>query len=476
MLARALSDKPLVELVGILLLVLAHPLAQCAALAAQHRLIRRRKPDLLLGEHPPGGLVDEAVDHVGIGPLRIVLLALPRALVGVASVAIGPPIPMQHPLHEGHRLDVHKLILDRRLNDVREPYTDGLTVRGHLHLSPWLHKEAESTEKEPHQVLMAPIDHRMAVKESAYSPGVREVVVDSTQGACHAGEAGVDRDACAIDTMVHLCEESLELCDGLVDLLVSLQEHIVSLEGRRDDAANMTKRLPLLRKRIREGEVRIAEDCAVRHRIDELEPHKPAHGLGAWCVGSCPSSDALLLWICICRCCDDLRKGHGAIVLAEDIAQLLVAESTQGLLLLEVELPAILEARHHVETAATRPLGFSHLVGVDLKELCRALPHVVGIRCVTGIDQLREVCEGQVLEHMSREWICCEAPFVQELIYLGVLRHGASRRLYLPLLLQPGLVGLELAAQEALQSQRALYGVLELMVYLEVLVLKVILH
>lgn len=70
---------------------------------------------------------------------------------------------------EWHRLGMSELVLGCGAHDVGVSDAHRTLVRGHLDNAPRLHIGPQGPEKEPHQVLVAPIHERVAIEEAANS-------------------------------------------------------------------------------------------------------------------------------------------------------------------------------------------------------------------------------------------------------------------------------------------------------------------
>mmetsp|Transcript_114449 Transcript_114449/g.318644 ORF Transcript_114449/g.318644 Transcript_114449/m.318644 type:complete len:209 (-) Transcript_114449:726-1352(-) len=208
----------------------------------------------------------------------------------------------------------------------------------------------------------------MAIEEALDGARVWEIVVNSAQRVLHALEPWVDGDPRAVDAMVHLRVVLLQCRDALVDLLVAFPQRLHLLEGRGDDPAHVAQSLPVLREFDCEGEVGVTEDRAVGKRVDQLQAIEPAHGRGAGVVGD-GGGRAHLVWLVLGGLGDDLVERSAAVVLSEHVAEFLVFQQTELLLLFQVQLVPELEGPHAVQGRPTHHLALLEVAHVPREEL-----------------------------------------------------------------------------------------------------------
>mmetsp|Transcript_66400 Transcript_66400/g.216061 ORF Transcript_66400/g.216061 Transcript_66400/m.216061 type:complete len:323 (+) Transcript_66400:569-1537(+) len=322
---------------------------------------------------------------------------------------------MQVPLQEGHCLDVQELVLDRRADDVGVPNSDSSQVGGDLHDASRLHETSEGPEEQAHEVLVAPIHDRVPVKEALDRPGMREVVVHGAQRLLQALELVIDRDPGAIHSVPHLREVVLlQGLDGVVDLLVALPERVEVLEGRRDDAADMTQGLAVLGELQREGQVRVPEDRSVSHRIDELEPSEAAHGSQARCLRDGCCRGVVIDVVFVLRLLNDLLQLLRPVVRRQHEAQLPMLQASEDLVFGQVQLPAVGEGSHCIASGTPRQLGLAHLTHVPRQELARRLPLVELVRDIPRLDELIEILHRRTIQHVLHDLVLSQAPLDQQ--------------------------------------------------------------
>mmetsp|Transcript_79134 Transcript_79134/g.249986 ORF Transcript_79134/g.249986 Transcript_79134/m.249986 type:complete len:226 (-) Transcript_79134:1093-1770(-) len=170
--ARDLSHKPLVQLLGQVLLCSLRQMLEWTICAQAERLESRRQPDGLCTERLTRWSVLKAIDHVPVSCLSIVALIVLRigSLVDVALVSVGSPVTVQVPLEEGHGLHMKELIVNGRANNVGIANTHSAHVGGDLHAATRLDEGTEGTEEEAHQILVSPVHNGVTVKKTLDGP------------------------------------------------------------------------------------------------------------------------------------------------------------------------------------------------------------------------------------------------------------------------------------------------------------------
>mmetsp|Transcript_66399 Transcript_66399/g.216055 ORF Transcript_66399/g.216055 Transcript_66399/m.216055 type:complete len:397 (+) Transcript_66399:172-1362(+) len=347
--AGDLGHKAIVQLLGQIFPSFALDALERTVGACIQGLQIGRQPHLLRTQLRAGGRIAKAIDHVPVRRLCVVALVVGGVgpLVDVSLVAIGAAVAVQVPLQERHRLDVQELVFESPADDVGEAHTNGTAIGGDLHEATRLDVRAQGTEEQAHEVLVAPIHDRVPVKEALDRPGMREVVVHGAQRLLQALELVIDRDPGAIHSVPHLREVVLlQGLDGVVDLLVALPERVEVLEGRRDDAADMTQGLAVLGELQREGQVRVPEDRSVSHRIDELEPSEAAHGSQARCLRDGCCRGVVIDVVFVLRLLNDLLQLLRPVVRRQHEAQLPMLQASEDLVFGQVQLPAVGEGSH----------------------------------------------------------------------------------------------------------------------------------
>mmetsp|Transcript_112359 Transcript_112359/g.317549 ORF Transcript_112359/g.317549 Transcript_112359/m.317549 type:complete len:373 (-) Transcript_112359:18-1136(-) len=303
----------------------------------------------------------------------------------------------------------------------------------------------------------------MSVKEALNGSRVREVVVDSSQRSLESREARVDSKAGAIDAVVHLGVMILEGLDAFVDFFVPLPQRVEFLERRRDHAPNVAQRLAMLREAQGEREVGVAKNGAIGEGVDELEAAVAAKRHGAWRVGDGVGECVVLVWDVARGVRDHIFQRRRPVVLAEDVFQVLLAKSTEHLVGFQAQLPARTEAGDVVELAASGQLPLTQLADELRQELTGRLPLVHEVRRVIARDQRLELIFGEAEEDVLADLVLRDPPLRQQEAHLRVLWVDLSLLARRPVV--------QIARQQALQAQRPLHRILQMLLDLDLVVL-----
>mmetsp|Transcript_26382 Transcript_26382/g.36031 ORF Transcript_26382/g.36031 Transcript_26382/m.36031 type:complete len:266 (-) Transcript_26382:49-846(-) len=213
-----------------------------------------------------------------------------------------------------------------------------------------------------------------------------------------------------------------------------------------------------------EGEVGITEDSRIRQRVNELEPAEPANcahtGRGWHCI------DGLVLVLRLIRLGlgDDVVEAGRAVVVAQHVAEALVAQSAELLVGHHVELPLELERREHIDLAATRQLPLLHLLTEPGQELRGRLPHVELVGRVVALVDLLQLLQRLLLQHVLHHHVRHQAPLDEQLLDLRHL--GLGHPVGHLALLGAGL-RVVVPAQQPLEAEGPLHGVLQVLVHLD---------
>mmetsp|Transcript_72108 Transcript_72108/g.168767 ORF Transcript_72108/g.168767 Transcript_72108/m.168767 type:complete len:230 (-) Transcript_72108:831-1520(-) len=203
--SRALFDESVMERLCQLLLCLWGLPGKGTIWAFLQCAERWWKPDALRRKLFTARIIHERVDHISICALCVVAIRFLRPAVGITPVAICSTIPLQVPLLEWNCLDVIKLVFPCSKGYIRESHAYRRHVGCYLHQSSNLHKRTKRAEEEAHQILMAPVDNGMAIKEPAHGSCMGEVIIHCPDSALKAFELWVHSDTCAVNLVEDFC-------------------------------------------------------------------------------------------------------------------------------------------------------------------------------------------------------------------------------------------------------------------------------
>mmetsp|Transcript_62351 Transcript_62351/g.109041 ORF Transcript_62351/g.109041 Transcript_62351/m.109041 type:complete len:276 (+) Transcript_62351:532-1359(+) len=262
---------------------------------------------------------------------------------------------------------------------------------------------------------MAPIHERMAVKEAAHSPGVRKVVVHSTQRSFQALELRVHSNLCAIHGVKDLCMIILQNLDRIVYLLVSLPECREVLEGGCDDPSHVTECLTMLHQLQCESEICIAENGCIGKRVDELEPAKTANGAQTSSTWQRTGCDLILWLIALCGF-DQVIKLLLAIIFLKDVAQLLVRQTPQFLVSCRVKLETKFEGGNCINWSTTNAFALAHLGAVPRQKIRGRLDLVEFVGDIATLLQRLYLFRLQAPEYIPHNFIMLQRPPCDKLL------------------------------------------------------------
>mmetsp|Transcript_94773 Transcript_94773/g.272824 ORF Transcript_94773/g.272824 Transcript_94773/m.272824 type:complete len:279 (+) Transcript_94773:643-1479(+) len=278
---------------------------------------------------------------------------------------------------------------------------------------------------------------------------MREIVIHSAEGVLHALEPLINGDSCAINAVVDLGEELFQGRDALIDLLIPLPQSFDFLEGRRDHAAYVAEGHPVPRELQREGEVRITENRCVSHRVDQLQACEPSQSRHAGGIRNRCGGGIVILGLGPGGLVDNLLEVLRPIEIGEHVPQILVAQASKQLILVEPELPPPLEGGDGIARGAARHLPLPDLSAMPREKLRCGFPEIGPVRNVRTPNEVLDLLGGASVAHMPHDLVMRQAPLREELLRFPLLSLLLGRKLLLF-----GSFGevLVVAAEHALQA------------------------